>query len=49
MHAARGSMLHRLGRRAEAVEAYAHAAELARTEPAIQFLRKQSETIERGE
>ncbi len=48
-HAARGSMLHRLGRRAEAVEAYARAAELARTEPAIRFLRKQSETIQRGE
>lgn len=48
LHAARGSMLHRLGRQAEAARAYARAAELARTEPAIQFLRKQSKTLEPG-
>ena len=45
-HAARGSMLHRLGRRAEA---YARAADLARTKPTVQFLRKQSESITRGD
>lgn len=45
LHAARGSMLRRLGRWAEAARAYARAAELARTEPAVQFLRKQSETL----
>jgi RNA polymerase sigma-70 factor (ECF subfamily) len=49
LHAARGSMLQRLGRRAEAAQAYARAAELARTEPATQFLRDQSEIIERGD
>jgi RNA polymerase sigma-70 factor (ECF subfamily) len=49
LHAARGSLLHRLGRRTEAAEAYQRAADLARTEPTIQFLRKQRETIERGE
>ena len=48
-HAARGSMLHRLGRRAEAAEAYARAADLARTKPTVQFLRKQSESITRGD
>ncbi|MEU4396893.1 sigma-70 family RNA polymerase sigma factor [Kribbella sp. NPDC023855] len=45
LHAARGSMLHRLGRPTEAASAYARAANLARTEPAIQFLRNQSKTI----
>jgi RNA polymerase sigma-70 factor (ECF subfamily) len=45
LHAARGSMLQRLGRLAEAAEAYARAAELAKTEPTTQFLRKQSETL----
>lgn len=49
LHAARGSMLHRLGRRTEAAEAYARAADLARTLPTSQFLRKQSETLERGD
>ncbi|WP_067471446.1 RNA polymerase sigma factor [Nocardia amamiensis] len=48
-HAARGSMLHRLGRNAEAAEAYSRAAELARTEPTVQFLREQSETIARSD
>jgi RNA polymerase sigma-70 factor (ECF subfamily) len=48
-HAARGSMLHRLGRRAEAADAYARAADLARTKPTVQFLRKQSESITRGD
>ena len=43
-HAARGSMLQRLGRPAQAGEAYARAAELARTAPVIRYLRKQSET-----
>lgn len=49
LHAARGSMLHRLGLRAEAASAYARAAELARTEPAVHFLRKQSETLQPDE
>lgn len=48
LHASRGSMLQRLGRQAEAAEAYARAAKLAKTEPEIQFLRRQSETIKRG-
>lgn len=48
-HAARGAMLQRLRRPAEASKAYARAAELARTEPAVQFLRNQSAAIERGE
>jgi RNA polymerase sigma-70 factor, ECF subfamily len=43
LHAARGAMLRRLGRRTEAAKAYARAAELATTEPAIHFLRRQSE------
>jgi RNA polymerase sigma-70 factor, ECF subfamily len=47
LHAARGSMLQRLGRPNEAAEAYARAARLARTEPEIRFLRRQSETVER--
>lgn len=42
-HAARGSMLRRLGRQAEAADAYARAADLARTESAKRFLRSQSE------
>ncbi|RIQ11798.1 RNA polymerase sigma factor [Jiangella rhizosphaerae] len=46
-HAARGSMLKRLGRRPEAAAAYARAAELARTEPTARFLRAQSERLER--
>jgi RNA polymerase sigma-70 factor (ECF subfamily) len=49
LHAARGSMLQRLGRRTEAAQAYARAAELARTERTTYFLRKQSEIIERAE
>ncbi|WP_328997962.1 sigma-70 family RNA polymerase sigma factor [Kribbella sp. NBC_00709] len=47
LHAARGSMLHRLGRRDEAADEYARAANLATTKPEIQFLRRQSETIRR--
>ena len=38
LHAARGSMLERLGRPHEAAEAYDRAAALARTEPEISFL-----------
>lgn len=38
LHAARGSMLDRLGRTGEAAEAYDRAAELARTETEISFL-----------
>jgi RNA polymerase sigma-70 factor (ECF subfamily) len=49
LHAARGSMLQRLGRRAEAAQAYARAAELARAEPARLFLQEQSETIGSGD
>jgi RNA polymerase sigma-70 factor, ECF subfamily len=49
LHAARGSMLQRLGRRTEAAQAYARASELARTERTTYFLRKQREIIERGE
>lgn len=45
LHAARGSMLHRLGRREEAAAAYAHAATLARTSPEVQFLSRQSRII----
>ena len=48
LHAARGSMLQRLGRRTEAAAAYARAAELAKAEATSQFLRNQSEAIERG-
>ncbi len=48
LHASRGSMLQRLGRQQEAAEAYARAAKLAKTEPEIQFLRRQSETIKQG-
>ncbi|TCC49066.1 sigma-70 family RNA polymerase sigma factor [Kribbella capetownensis] len=47
LHASRGSMLERLGRREEAADAYATAAELARTQPEIQFLRRRSEALER--
>ncbi len=49
LHAARGSMLRRLGRRTEAANAYARAAELARTEPTVGYLRNQSEILERGD
>jgi RNA polymerase sigma-70 factor (ECF subfamily) len=49
LHAARAHMLHRLGRTTEAATAYAHAADLARTEPAKRFLRQQSESLQRGE
>ncbi|MFI6677335.1 RNA polymerase sigma factor [Kribbella sp. NPDC050470] len=45
LHAARGSMLHRLGRRSEAAAAYARAATLARTSSEVQFLSRQSRTI----
>ena len=48
LHASRGSMLHRLGRQQEAAEEYDRAANLAKTEREIQFLRRQSETIKRG-
>jgi RNA polymerase sigma-70 factor (ECF subfamily) len=48
LHASRGSMLQRLGRQQEAAEAYARAAKLAKAEPEIQFLRRQSETIKQG-
>lgn len=48
LHAARGSMLDRLGRRAEAVQAYALAAELARSPATAQFLKGRSEAIARG-
>ncbi|NIK59241.1 sigma-70 family RNA polymerase sigma factor [Kribbella shirazensis] len=41
-HAARASILDRLGRRAEASEAYTRAAQLARTDPTRQFLLNQS-------
>ena len=47
-HAARGSMLARLGRRADAARAYAVAAELARSEPEIGYLRQQGEANERA-
>nr|WP_240477363.1 DUF6596 domain-containing protein [Jiangella muralis] len=47
-HAARGAMLRRLDRRAEAADAYARAAELARTEPTMRFLRGQGDLIARG-
>ncbi|GAA1570947.1 RNA polymerase sigma factor [Kribbella sancticallisti] len=47
LHASRASMLERLGRRQEASQAYARAAELARTESEIQFLRYQSERDQR--
>ncbi|MEV0802946.1 sigma-70 family RNA polymerase sigma factor [Kribbella sp. NPDC050281] len=47
LHASRGSMLERLGRRKDAADAYALAAELARTQPEIQFLRRRSEALER--
>ncbi|PZF79464.1 RNA polymerase sigma factor [Jiangella anatolica] len=46
-HAARGSLLRRLGRRTEAAAAYERAAELARSEPERRFLRGQSETLRR--
>ncbi|TCO20345.1 RNA polymerase sigma-70 factor (ECF subfamily) [Kribbella steppae] len=49
LHAARGSMLQRLGRREEAAKAYARAAELASTESATRFLRGQAELVERGQ
>ena len=42
LHAARGSMLRQLGRRAEAADAYARAAELAPSEAETQHLREQS-------
>jgi RNA polymerase sigma-70 factor (ECF subfamily) len=45
LYAARGSMLDRLGRRAEASEAYARAAELARTTATKQFFLSQSEDV----
>ena len=45
LHAARGSVLRRLGRCTEAAQAYARAAELATTEPAMRFLREQSEGL----
>lgn len=48
LHASRGNMLQRLGLHPEAAQAYTRAAELATTEPDIQYLRRQSETIERG-
>ncbi|SDU79452.1 RNA polymerase sigma factor [Jiangella alkaliphila] len=38
LHASRAAMLERLGRTAEAAEAYARAAELAPTEPELEFL-----------
>lgn len=44
-HAARGSMLRRLGRRSEAAAAYARAAELARAEPTRRFLSEQSASL----
>ncbi|WP_020389242.1 RNA polymerase sigma factor [Kribbella catacumbae] len=47
LHAARGAILQRLGRRTEAAEAYSRAAELARTGSTTQFLRKQSQSLER--
>lgn len=47
LHAARGSMLRLLGRSSEAAEAYARAAGLARTQPEIRFLRRQSEAVGR--
>lgn len=40
LHAARGSMLERLGRTHEAAQAYDRAAALARTETEISFLRR---------
>jgi len=49
LHAARGSMLQRLGRWEEAAEAYARGAELASTESATRFLRGQAELVERGQ
>ncbi len=48
LHASRGSMLEQLGRREDAAAAYALAAELARTEPEIQYLRQRSEAIDQG-
>lgn len=42
-HAARGSMLDQLDRRAEAAAAYARAADLASTESTARFLRRRSE------
>ncbi|TCC63441.1 sigma-70 family RNA polymerase sigma factor [Kribbella pittospori] len=47
LHASRGAMLERLGRHEEAANAYAAAAEVARTQPEIQFLRRRSEALER--
>lgn len=42
LHASRGAMLARLGRRTEAAHAYARAADLARTGREAQFLRRRS-------
>ncbi|MFI7062549.1 RNA polymerase sigma factor [Kribbella sp. NPDC050124] len=47
-HAARGSMLERLGQRAQAADAYACAAELAGTESAARFLHDQAAAVARG-
>ncbi|MEU4191880.1 sigma-70 family RNA polymerase sigma factor [Kribbella sp. NPDC026611] len=45
LHAARGALLRSLGRESEAAAAYARAAELARSEPARQFLQGRAEAI----
>ncbi|MEU4293144.1 DUF6596 domain-containing protein [Kribbella sp. NPDC026596] len=42
LHAARGHMLNKLGRRTEAATAYTRAASVARTEPARTFLQEQA-------
>ena len=48
LHAARGSMLERLGRPAEAAVAYARAAELAGDGPTMRFLQERSRTVVGG-
>jgi RNA polymerase sigma-70 factor (ECF subfamily) len=48
LHASRGAMLDRLGLRAEAAQAYTLAAERARTEPEIRFLRRQADRLRTG-
>jgi RNA polymerase sigma-70 factor (ECF subfamily) len=45
LHASRGALLERLGLREEAAQAYALAAELARTEAELRFLRRQTDRL----